>query len=314
MRAWRTDQYGEPEQLRWDEIPDPVAGPQEVIVEVRAAGINFFDLLQIRGRYQFEPAFPFTPGAEVCGTLAETGERVIAFCGQGGYGERVSVPRSRVFAAPENFSDAEAAAFLVNYHTAWFALQQRARLTAGEWLLVHAGASGVGTAAIQVARSMEARVVATAGSAAKLEHCRRLGAEAAYSYEDPDWPRHVRELTGGGVNVVFDPVGGEIFDQTSRCLAMEGRLVIIGFASGRIPEIAANRLLLRNISAVGAIWGSYIEAHPEYLAHTQTLLAALAADGLLQPHVGAQYPLRDAPQALRDLEQRRVIGKAVLVR
>ncbi len=302
--------------MRWAEwtLPDAAAG--EVVVDVHAAGVNFFDLLQLRGQYQDRAEFPFTPGAEVAGTLAGTGERVIAFCASGGgYAEKVLVPRRHVFALPECFTFQQGASFLVAYHTAWFALATRARVAPGEWLLVHAGASGTGMAAIQVGRSMEARVIATAGSADKLEFCRRMGAEAAIQYTDPQWADQVRALTGGqGVDVAFDPVGGDIFDQTSRCMAMEGRLVIIGFASGRIPEIAANRLLLRNISAVGAVWGSYMKAHPQYLAYTQTLLSALAADGVLSPEAGAEYPLRDAPRALRDLEQRRIFGKAVLVR
>jgi NADPH2:quinone reductase len=313
VRAWLVDQFGEPESMRLAEIDTPPADGR-IRIRVRAAGVNFFDLLQIRGQYQSKPAFPFTPGAEICGEREDTGERVIAFCAEGGYAEHVAVPSSRVFAAPESLDDAEAAAFLIVYHTAWFVLSERARLREGEWLLVHAGASGAGMSAIQVGAAMGAQVIATAGSEEKRAFARSLGALAVFDYAQPNWFEDVKHLTGGrGVDVIYDPVGGDVFDQSSRCIAMEGRLVIVGFTSGRIPSIAANRLLLKNISAVGAVWGSYMEAHPGYIAETQAALAALVADGVLKPTVGARYAFDDAPRALRDLEQRKVTGKAVLV-
>lgn len=297
--------------LRAGDAPEPEG---EVVVHVKAAGINFFDLLQVRGGYQYKPPFPFIPGAEVAGIRADTGQRVMAFCGQGGYAETAVARGDRVFPVPGALDDAEAAAFLIAYHTAWFVLNERCRLQAGEWLLVHAGASGTGMAAIQVGRALGANVIATASSEAKLDFCLQQGAQHAISYADPAWVMKVRELTAGaGANVIFDPVGGDAFDLSLKCTAMEARLAVVGFASGRIPTVAANRLLLRNISIVGAVWGAYAEAHPEYVAKAHDHLTALLADGKLRPSVKHRYPFEDAPQALRDVDSRKILGKAVLV-
>lgn len=313
MRAWLVDQFGEPDSvLRLDEAPEPEG---EVRIGVRAAGINFFDLLQIRGGYQYKPPFPFIPGAEAAGVRQDTGERVMAFPGQGCYAERVAVPASRVFPIPDSMDFATAAGFVIVYHTGWFVLTERLRLKPGEWLLVHAGASGTGMAAIQLAKAIGAKVIATAGSDPKLEFCLAQGADHALSYHGAEWPARVRELTGGaGANAVFDPVGGDAFDLSLKCVAPEGRLAIVGFASGRIPSIPANRLLLRNVSAVGAIWGAYLESHAGYLAATQAKLIALYAEGKIRPEVRQRYAFADALRALKDVDQRKIIGKAVVER
>lgn len=307
MRAWFVDQFGEPETLRLGELAEAPVPAGSVAVRVKAAGINFFDLLQIRGGYQIKPPFPFTPGAEFAGVREDTGERVFGFCGQGGYGDRVVVPESQLWPVPETLDFAEAAAFLVVYHTSWFTLVERARLAAGETLLVHAGASGTGMSAIQIGLALGARVLATAGSEEKLEFCRKLGVEKAINYSDPSWIEQAKN-----VDVIYDPVGGDVFDQSLRCLALGGRIMVVGFAAGRIPQIPANRLLLKNISVMGAAWGAYALPRPAYLAETQAALNTLLAQGKIRPLVNARYPLADAPRALRDVDQRKIIGKAVI--
>ncbi len=301
------DAWGEPEQLRLGDAPEP-AVEGSIRIRVRAAGINFFDLLQLRGQYQYKPPFPFTPGAEVCGMREDTGERVIAFCQQGGYAEVAAAPPDRVFPAPDHFDDAEAAAFLIVYQTSLFVLTRRAKLQPGETLLVHAGASGTGMSAIQIGLALGARVWATAGSDDKLAFCRELGAERVFSYRDADWVQQAK-----GVDVVYDPVGGDAFDLSTKVLNPEGRLAVVGFASGRIPTIAANRLLLKNISVVGAVWGGFLATRPSYVAEAHQGLLELMQHHDLKPRVRQRYAFADAPRALRDVDSRQVIGKAVLV-
>jgi NADPH:quinone reductase len=203
----------------------------------------------------------------------------------------------------------EAAAMPVVYHTSYFALEKRAALQRGEWLLVHAGASGVGMAAIQIGRAMGARVIATAGSAAKLDFCRSQGAEHSIDYRDAGWVDRVKEITAGrGADAIYDPVGGDIFDLSTKCIAPEGRLLVVGFAGGRIPAIQANRILLKDISIVGVHWGAYVREHPDYPAEVQQALEAMP----VRPFVGKRYRLDQAPAALRELAERKIIGKAVL--
>jgi NADPH2:quinone reductase len=201
----------------------------------------------------------------------------------------------------------------VVYQTSLFALRERAALRAGEWLLVHAGASGVGTSAIQIGKAFGAQVIATAGGAEKLEFCRRNGADHAIDYGDAGWVDEVKRLTGGrGADVIYDPVGGDVFDLSTKCIAPLGRILIIGFASGRIPAIQANRVLLKNIAVVGAVWGGYSRLHPEYPAEAQKVLDEMYREGKIQPPAPVRYALADAPQALRDLANRKIVGKAAL--
>lgn len=311
MRAWLVDQFGEPDAvMRLGEAPEPDG---EVRVQVHAAGINFFDLLQIRGGYQHRPPFPFIPGAEAAGVREDTGERVMAFPGQACYAERVAVPAGRVFPIPAAMDFATAAGFVIIYHTGWFVLQERLRLRPHEWLVVHAGASGTGTAAIQLAKAVGANVIGTAGSEKKMEFCLAQGADHAISYNKADWPTKVKELTGGqGADAVFDPVGGDAFDLSLKCMAPEGRIAVVGFASGRIPSIPANRLLLKNISALGSIWGAYLESHPGYLAATHAKLMEMYEAGVIRPAASRRYAFVDAVKALNDADLRKIIGKAVL--
>jgi NADPH:quinone reductase len=313
--------WGEPETMRLDEILTVSPGRGEVRVRNHAAALNFFDILQVQGKYQIKPAFPFTPGAEVAGVVdalgdgvssVRVGDRVAAMLSGGGFAEFSIAPAASVFSIPEKLSFNEAAAMPIVYHTSYFALTHRTVLRAGEWLLVHAGASGVGMSAIQIGKALGARVIATAGSEAKRAFAMKQGADHALDYSDANWVDRVKEITGGGANVIYDPVGGDVFDLSTKCIAPEGRLLVIGFASGRIPAIAANRILLKNISVVGVLWGGYVQTHPEYPAAVHDALLEMFEAGEICPVVGATYPFDELPRGLRDLADRKVLGKAVL--
>lgn len=318
MRAWQVRAWGEPEEMQLAEIAIPEPGPGEVRIANRAAALNFFDILQIQGKYQVKPPFPFTPGAEIAGlvdavgegvTRVRPGERAFAVPMGGAFAEYSLAPEAKVFPIPGAMGFEEAAAMPIVFHTSYFALDKRAALARGEWLLVHAGASGVGMAALQIGKAMGARTIATAGSAAKLDFCRSQGADHTVGYADPGWVDRVKEITGGrGADVIYDPVGGDIFDLSTRCLAPEGRLLVVGFASGRIPTVQMNRVLLKDISLLGVHWGLYVREHPEYLAEAQGALETLG----VRPAVAARYRLDQAPQALRELAERKILGKAVL--
>ncbi|HTM50875.1 MAG TPA: NADPH:quinone oxidoreductase family protein [Bryobacteraceae bacterium] len=322
MKAWQVRAWGEPEEMTLADAGIPEPGPGEVRIANRAAALNFFDILQIQGKYQYKPPFPFTPGAETAGTVDAVGagvsdlapgDRVLAMPQAGAFAQYSLAPAGKVFPIPAGMDFPEAAAMPVVYHTSYFALTKRAALEKGEWLLVHAGASGVGMAAIQIGKSMGARVIATAGSEAKLAFCREQGAEHLIDYRDGGWVDRVKEITGGrGAGVIYDPVGGDIFDLSTRCIAPEGRLLVVGFAGGRIPAIQANRILLKDISIVGVHWGQYAREHPEYPAQAQQALEQMYAAGRIRPAVGARYPFEDVTIGLRDLAERKVMGKAVL--
>jgi NADPH2:quinone reductase len=321
MKAWRVHAWGEPESMALEEIAVPEPGPGQVRIRNRAAALNFFDILQVQGKYQIKPPFPFTPGAETAGIVdaigenvsgVKIGDRVIAMTHGSGFAEYSLAPVTSVFPMPESMGFEEAAALPIVYHTSYFAFTHRTQLRAGEWLLVHAGASGVGMSAIQIGKALGARVIATAGSTEKLEFARKQGADHVLNYTDAGWVDRVKEITGRGADVIYDPVGADVFDLSTKCIAPEGRLLVIGFAGGRIPTIAANRILLKNMSVVGVLWGGYVASHPEYPAPTHTALMRMFAAGQIRPSVGAAYDLADLPRALRDLADRRVMGKAVV--
>jgi NADPH:quinone reductase len=322
MKAWRVHNYGEPETMSWEDIAVPEPGPGEVRIRNHAAALNFFDILQVQGKYQIKPPFPFTPGAEVAGivealgpgvTQFSPGDRVLALTHGNAFAEQSLGRIGSTFPIPAGMDFPEAAAFPVVYHTSYFALQERAELQPGEWLLVHAGASGVGVSAIQIGRAFGAHVIATAGGPEKLAFAKEQGAEHVIDYTDASWVDQVKQLTGGrGADVIYDPVGGDVFDLSTKCIASAGRLLVIGFASGRIPTIAANRILLKNMSVVGALWGGHVQAHPEYSAHAQQALADLYAQDKIKPPHPVEYPLDEAPSALRDLANRKILWKAVL--
>jgi NADPH:quinone reductase len=323
MKAWQVTEWCEPEGMHFNEIEVPSPKPGQILLRVRAAALNFFDILQVQGKYQVKPPFPFTPGAEVSGEVEAVGadvhnfvkgQRVVAMVNQGGFAEYALSDPHRTFPIPAGMEFAAAAAFPIVYQTSYFALVTRGQLQAGEWLLVHAGASGVGMSAIQIGKALGAHVIATAGSEEKLEFARREGADHAFSYNDPSWVDAVKKATGGrGADVIYDPVGGDIFDLSSKCIASEGRHLVIGFASGRIASLAANRALLKNMSLVGVFWGGYVHEHPGYVAECRAALDELAEQGKIHPRVAKAYPLAEAPQALRDMANRKVIGKAVLL-
>jgi NADPH:quinone reductase len=314
MRTWQVPAFGEPEQMILADVPSPEPAEGEVRVRVHAAALNFFDLLLIQGKYQAKPAFPFTPGAEAAGVVDATGpgvtnyrpgDRVIALPTFGAFAEQLICPTHRLLPMPDGMDP-------IVYQTSWFALEDRAALQPNEWLLVHAGASGVGMAAIQLAKARNARVIATAGTPEKLAFCKKQGADHAILYNEPTWVDEVKRITSGGADVVYDPVGGDIFDLSTKCTAPGGRILVIGFTSGRIPTIATNRLLLKNISVVGAIWGNWTASHPSYIHETHRSLMDLWEAGKIRPAIGNRYRFEDAPKALRALGNRGAIGKSVL--
>lgn len=317
--------HGDPaDVLQVATVPEPRPAPGEVVIRVGSAGLNFADILICQGRYQVTPPLPFTPGLEVAGTVAAVGdgvhhllvgERVAAqtTTAFGGLAEQVVVASEWVVAIPASLRLPAAAGMLINYGTGWYALHDRAGIKPGEWLLVHAGAGGVGSAAIQLGLAAGARVIATAGGVQKVELCRRLGAELAIDYRTEDFVEVVKGHTEGrGVDVVYDPVGGEVFDRSRRCVAWGARMLVVGFASGQVPEIPANHVLVKNYSVVGVHWGGAVERDPSLLARVHAELMSLHAAGAIDPLVFAEVPFADVPAALRLLADRGTSGKVVV--
>ena len=323
MRAIVVDRWQEPKELVAREVPEPKPREHEVVIDVEAAGCNFFDILLVQGKYQMKPPFPFTPGAEVAGVVRElgsavrgvaVGDRVFAGVPLGAFAERVALPAGALQRMPDGMSFPEGAAFPVVYPTSYAALVYRANLRAGETLLVHAAAGGVGVAAVQIGKALGARVIATAGGADKLEVARRAGADEAIDYSKDDWVDAVKRLTGGrGADVIYDPVGGDVFEGSMKCIAWNGRLLVIGFAGGVIPEVKANRILLKNISVVGLHWGAYAQNEPERVPETFAGLARLYASGHVRPLIFGTYGLDEVPQALDALASRGTYGKVIIV-
>ena len=317
MKAWQVRRLGPPaEAMELVELPDPVAGPGELLVRVEACALNFPDVLLAAGQYQERPELPFTPGLEVCGTVVGDGRRVIGGppLPRGGLAELAVLPEPAAFDAPAGMPADEAAALLITYQTAYVGLHRRAGLRAGEWLLVHAGAGGVGSAAIQVGLAAGARVVATAGGPEKVAVCRKLGAHEVIDYRSEDIAGRVKEVTGGhGADVVWDPVGGDVFDASRRCVAFEGRLVVVGFASGRIPSVPAGHVLVKNYSVVGLHWGMYRTVDPQVVADAHAALTRLYEAGSVRPLVSERVPMAEAPAALARLASRGTVGKVVVL-
>ena len=321
MRAWQVQELGDPEQaLKLAEVEEPRSG--EVVIEVRAAALNFFDILLCRGEYQERPELPFTPGGEISGTVREAGEglqtgtHVIATppLPHGGYAESVAVPESGVFPIPDSMPFEKAAALPITYQTAHVALHHRARLEAEETILVHAGAGGVGSAAIQISKAAGARVIATAGGPEKVEVCSDLGADVAIDYREENFVEVVKEATEGrGADVIFDPVGGDVFDGSRRCVAFEGRIVIIGFAGGRIAEAPTNHVLVKNYSVVGMHWGLYTRVMPGLIRSTHEDLMRLYEAGEIDPLISGTVPFEELPKALKKLGSRGTYGKTIML-
>jgi NADPH:quinone reductase len=323
MRAWQVHKLGDPQEaLKLEEVEDPEPGPGEVVVEVEAAALNFFDILLCKGEYQERPETPFTPGGEVSGTISAVGEgvdlkeglRVIATpFPSGGYAEKVAVPAENgVFPIPDDMTSEAAAAMHVAYQSAHFGLHRRANLKEGETVLVHAGAGGIGSAAIQLARAAGARVFSTAGGPEKVEVCEKLGAEVAVDYKEENFVDTVKEATDGrGAEVIFDPVGGEVFDLSRRCVAFEGRIVIVGFTSGSIADVPTNHLLVKNYSVVGLHWGLYNKVAPELVVETHEALVELYQNDEIDPLIFKTVPFEEVPEALGLLGSRKTYGKLV---
>ncbi len=304
------------------EAPDPQPGPGEALIEVASAGVNFADTLMIRGQYQEKPELPFVPGLELAGRLRALGPdtagpapgtRVLALTGRGAFAELAVAPLSGLFPIPDAMDFDTAAGFAVTYGTAHGALRWHADLQPGETLMVHGAAGGVGLAAVECGKALGARVIASAGDPEKLEVAAAHGADALIDYRREDLKQRMRALTDGrGVDVVFDPVGGPVFDTSLRATAWGGRLVVIGFAAGTVQQIPANLLLVKNISVHGMYWGSNRTRAPERLAAQFAELFAWYEAGRIRPHVSHRYPLAQGAQALADLRARKTTGKVVI--
>jgi NADPH2:quinone reductase len=320
------DLSGPASALKLAELPGPDSPPSHpltpgagVLIEVRAAGVSFPEVLQTRGEYQVKPPLPFVPGSEVAGIVSEApadtglapGDRVAAFCALGGFAELAVAPAFLTFALSSKLDFAQGAGLILNYHTAYFALALRGRLTANETVLVHGGAGGVGTAALQVARGLGAHTIAVVSSDAKQRVAEDAGAEHVLRAEGP-WKDEAREISGGGVDLVLDPVGGDRFTDSLRSLGTGGRAVVVGFTGGSIPEVKVNRLLLANTEVIGAGWGAWALGRPGACRDIGQALDALIEEGTVAPIVGARHSLAHAADALLEIDERRALGKVVL--
>ena len=315
---------GPRDALRVLDIPEPEAShpasPGEgVLVEVHAAGVSFPEVLQTRGQYQVKPDVPFTPGSEVGGIVksapeganVSAGDRVAAFCMLGGWAQVAVAPPFFAFKLPDELDFAQGAGLVLNYHTAYFSLAVRGRLTEGETVLVHGAAGGVGTASLQIARGLGARTIAVVSSDDKERVAREAGADEVVR-SDGAWKDEAKEISGGGVDVVVDPVGGDRFTDSLRSLREGGRVIVVGFTGGSIPEVRVNRLLLNNTEVIGAGWGAYVLSKPGLNVEIGKAIDELIAGGSVRPIVGARFPLEQAADALELIDGRGATGKVVL--
>jgi NADPH:quinone reductase len=319
-----TELSGPDEALKLVDVPEPEATTMltpgsGVLVDVHAAGVSFPEVLQTRGEYQLKPPLPFVPGSEVGGVVRSApdgaavspGDRVAAFCGLGGFAEVVAAPEFFCFALPDELDFAQGASLVLNYHTAYFALRTRGRLAEGETVLVQGAAGGVGTATLQVAKGLGARAIGVVSSDDKERVAREAGADEVVRSDGP-WKDQVKEISGGGVDVVIDPVGGDRFTDNLRSLREGGRAVVVGFTGGSIPEVRVNRLLLNNTEVVGAGWGAGVMSKPNAVREIGAAIADLIAKGFVRPLVGARFPLERAADALKLIDGRGATGKVVL--
>ena len=325
MRAVQiTEETGPDTALQLVELPEPEAShmltPGEgVLVEVHCAGVSFPELLQTRGMYQMKPPLPFVPGSEVGGVVisapegasVKPGDHVAAFCALGGWAETAVAPSYFTFPLGEHLDFAQGAALVLNYHTAYFCLVTRGRLKAGETVLVHGAAGGVGTATLQVAKGLGATTIGTVSTEEKKRVAEQAGADHVVMIGE-GWKDEVLELSGGGVNMVLDPVGGDRFLDSLRSLGEDGRLVVVGFTGGSIPEVKVNRLLLKNTEVIGAGWGAYVMGKPDVNRRIGAAIAELIESGFVRPLIGQRFPLEEAAKALHTLDERRAVGKVVL--
>ncbi len=323
MKAIVCAQWGGPETLVLKDIPLPEPGPRQIRVEVAAAGVNFPDVLIIQKKYQMQPPLPFTPGAEIAGTVTAVGAEVQGFapgmavaglCGIGGFAEECVVDAAQCMPLPPGVPMPLAASLLLAYGTSWHALRDRAALQPGETLLVLGAAGGVGLAAVEIGKAIGARVIAAASSGDKLEVCAQHGADDLIDYSTQDIRNEIKRLVGTrGVDVVFDPVGGALTEAAFRSIAWRGRHLVIGFASGEVPSLPLNLPLLKGASLVGVFWGEFAKREPKANAQGVGELLRWIAQGALNPLISREYSLAEAPQALADMAARRVVGKVVVV-
>ena len=323
MKAVLCKQHGLPETLVVEEVPSPEPGPRQVLIAVKACGVNFPDTLIIQNLYQFKPPLPFSPGGELAGVVKAVGEGVkhlqvgqpvLAFTGWGGFAEEVLADARQVVPLPPGLDMAVAAAFMMTYGTSFHALKDRAQLQAGETLLVLGAAGGVGLAAIELGKKMGARVIAAASTADKLAVCREHGADELINYESEDLRERIKALTDGkGVDVIYDPVGGKYAEPALRSIAWKGRYLVVGFAAGDIPKIPLNLALLKGCAILGVFWGDFAAREPQANMGNGMQLFQWLMQGELKPHISQRYPLEKAGEALRALMERKVTGKVVLV-
>src|SRR5688572_23192793 len=323
MKAVLCKQYGPPESLVVEEVASPKAGPGEAVISVKAASVNFPDVLIIQNKYQFKPPLPFSPGSELAGVVKEVGsgvtafkpgDQVIAFTTYGAFAEEAKTEAVRLLPLPKGMSFESGAAFILTYGTSDHALRDRAGLRAGETLLVLGAAGGVGLAAIDIGKALGARVIACASSEDKLAVCREHGADATINYAAEDLRERIKALTEGrGVDVVYDAVGGAYSEPAFRSIAWRGRLLVVGFAAGEIPRLPLNLALLKGASIVGVFWGDFARREPERFAESARQLARWYGEGRLRPHVSQTFPLEKAAEALKLMAERKVKGKVVLV-
>jgi NADPH2:quinone reductase len=323
MKAVLCKQYGPPETLTFEELPSPRAGAGEVVVAVKAASVNFPDVLIIQNKYQFKPPLPFTPGAELAGIVREVGAgvtqfapgmRVAAYTAHGAFAEQALASASSCVPLPDDVDLAQAAAFTLAYGTSYHAVVDRAALKAGETMLVLGAAGGVGLAAVQIGKALGARVIAAASSAEKLALCTQYGADAIIDYAHEDLRERIKALTDGrGPDVIFDPVGGSYAEPAFRSIAWRGRYLVIGFANGEIPKLPFNLPLLKGASIVGVFWGEHMKREADLGAAAFEHMIGWIREGKLLPHVSKRYSLDETPQALDDMANRRVTGKVVIV-
>ena len=322
MRAWQVHQFGDlREAMTLTDVPDPEPGPGQIFVRVLAAPANFPDVLMCQGAYQVKPPLPFTPGIELCGEVVALGPGVSGFTGgervvgaaampAGSFAEVAIMDAAGAFPAPESLDDAEAAAFYISYQTGWFALHRRAHLAAGETLLVHAAAGGVGSAAVQLGKAAGAHVIGVVGGEEKAGAARALGADVVVDRRTQDFVSVVNDVTSGrGADVIYDPVGGDAYDRSAKCVAFEGRILVIGFAGGRVPAPALNHALIKNYSIVGLHWGLYATKEPKAIRDCHDQLLKLAADGAIKPLVSERLGLADVIGGLERLAAGTTIGR-----
>lgn len=321
MRALVCKQYGSPDELVVEDLPDPMPGPGQLVVNVEAAGINFPDVLLIGGQYQVKNPLPFVPGREAAGVVASVGtgvtnvkpgDRVIALPETGAFAEKCLVDAALTIPLPDTMDYAQAAGFTITYGTSYHALKQSAELRPGETVLVLGAAGGVGITAVEIAKALDARVIAAASSEDKLEFARSAGADETINYAETGLRDALQAIVGkAGVDVVYDPVGGALAKEALRALAWHGRYLVVGFASGEIPQFPANLALLKEASIVGVWWGTWAQKNPDRQAANMRELAKLVATKILQPRVTGSYTLDEFSQAFRAITERRVLGKVV---